>query len=200
MKLQKIKEKLAKLLCELSVVKTDNGVLSYDGDELAPEMSVFIENENGERVAPQDGEYKTEDNKVITIKDGKVATIVEIEVEEELEDVKEEEKEEVVVEETMEEVEEVVEEEVEETMEEETDSIEKMREEINELYKIVDKILSTIGEDRAEVDARIEKIEKMSMANPADEVFETNASSKSNILNEKMSKRIAEMNRDWRKM
>lgn len=86
MKLQRIKEKLAQILVEevqMSVIKTDKNVLSYDGDELIVGMPVYIEDENGERLTVEDGQYVTEDNKVITVADGKVVSIVEKEEEEE---------------------------------------------------------------------------------------------------------------------
>ena len=79
-KLLKLKEKLESLLTEiqLAVVKTNNGVLEYDGDEdLVAGMNVYVTNEEtNERVAAADGEYTTEDNKVIVVKDGKVESIV----------------------------------------------------------------------------------------------------------------------------
>ena len=75
-KLEKIKAELAKLLIKYSVVKTDKAVLEYDGEELVAGMDVVITDENGDKVAAEDGEYVTEDNKVITVKDGKVESIV----------------------------------------------------------------------------------------------------------------------------
>lgn len=86
--------KLAKLVVRFAEVETDNGTLTYDG-ELAEGTEVYIQDENGEFVAPEDGEYKTE-TQVITIEGGKVTKIEEIEVEEpkEEEPVEEEPKEE----------------------------------------------------------------------------------------------------------
>lgn len=60
---------------EFSEVSTDNGVLSYEG-ELAPGTEVFVD-QDGERVAAPDGEYKTEDGKIIKVVDGKVSEITE---------------------------------------------------------------------------------------------------------------------------
>lgn len=179
-KLEKIKAELAKLLIKYSVVKTDNGVLNYEGEDLVAGMDVYIENEEGEKIAAADGEYTTEDNKVITVKDGKVESIVdpvaEIEAEEEI---AEETPAEEVTEETPTEEEKPVEEEKpaeevteEEELETEEDAIAKIREEIDELYKLVDSILEKIGETRKEADERLSKIEKMSAAKPAAEEFE----------------------------
>lgn len=71
--------KLAKLVMKFAEVETDKGTLTYDG-ELVEGVEVFVEKE-GEFVAPEDGEYKTE-TQVITIEGGKVTKIEEIEVEE----------------------------------------------------------------------------------------------------------------------
>lgn len=155
-KLEKIKAELAKLLIKYSVVKTNNGILNYEGEDLVAGMDVYIENEEGEKIAAADGEYTTEDNKVITIKDGKVESIVDPVAE--VDAVEEEPKEE----ETKE----------EEPKETEPTEIEKIREEINELYKLVDSILEKIGENRKEADERFSKLEQMSVAKPAAEEFE----------------------------
>ena len=65
--------KLAKALLKLASIETDKGVLTYEGElEVGTEM--FIEDENGELVAPADGEYTTED-KVIVIEGGKVTEV-----------------------------------------------------------------------------------------------------------------------------
>lgn len=155
-KLEKIKAELAKLLIKYSVVKTNNGILNYEGEDLVAGMDVYIENEEGEKIAAADGEYTTEDNKVITVKDGKVESIVDPVAE--VDAVDEEPKEE-----------EPTEEKPKET---EPTEIEKIREEINELYKLVDSILEKIGESRKEADERFSKLEQMSVAKPAAEEFE----------------------------
>ena len=89
-KLQRIKEELAKLLIKYSVVKTDKAVLEYDGEDLVAGMDVYVTNEEGEKVAAEDGEYITEDSKTITVKDGKVESIVDPIAEVDAEDVFEE--------------------------------------------------------------------------------------------------------------
>jgi len=56
---------------------TDKGVLHWDGDEdLRADMAVFVEDENGNRTPAADGDYVTEDGKVIRVADGKVSEIV----------------------------------------------------------------------------------------------------------------------------
>ena len=72
--------KLAKLVMKFAEIVTDKETLTYDG-ELAEGVEVFVEKE-GEFVAPEDGEYKTE-TQVITVEGGKVTKIEDIEVEEE---------------------------------------------------------------------------------------------------------------------
>lgn len=81
--------KLSKMLVKLSETKTDKGVLIAD-DELVVGVEVFIDTE-GELTPAEDGEYLTEDSKIV-VKDGKVEDIQMIE------DVKEEVKNEEIVE------------------------------------------------------------------------------------------------------
>ena len=172
-KLEKIKAELAKLLIKYSVVKTDKAVLGYDGEELVAGMDVYITNENGEKVAAEDGEYLTEDNKVITVKDGKVESIVDkaAEVDAEEDEKKEDEPMvEPIVEEPMPEDKKEDEENV--NLEDINTSIDEMRKEIDELYKIVDSLLKKVGETREEADERLKKLECKSLAKPASEEFE----------------------------
>lgn len=86
--------KLSKMLVKLSETKTDKGVLIAD-DELSVGVEVFIDTE-GELTPAEDGEYLTEDSKIV-VKDGKVEDIQMIE------EVKEEVKNEDIVEEVLEE-------------------------------------------------------------------------------------------------
>lgn len=86
--------KLSKMLVKLSETKTDKGVLIAD-DELVVGVEVFIDTE-GELTPAEDGEYLTEDSKIV-VKDGKVEDIQMIE------EVKEEVKNEEIVEEVLEE-------------------------------------------------------------------------------------------------
>lgn len=72
--------KLAKLVLNLAEIETDKAKLIIDGE---PEIGkeVFIEDENAELVAPEDGEYVAE-NQILVIADGKIAEINEKETEE----------------------------------------------------------------------------------------------------------------------
>lgn len=75
-KLKKLKETLAKLLQEFGTVTTDKGDISWDGDEdLKAGDAVYVEDSEGNRTPAADGDYKTEDNKVIVVVDGKVSEI-----------------------------------------------------------------------------------------------------------------------------
>lgn len=195
-KLSVIKAKLAAILAQMSVVKTDKAVLEYDGEDLKAGMGVYVSKEEGERTPAEDGEYTTEDGKVIVVKDGMVESITDPIAE--VDGADEEPVEETPVEEPkVEELEEPVEEEPKETTE---DAIAKIREEINELYKLVDSILDKIGETRDEADARFKKLEQMSAAKPAEEVLEGSTEIKLTATSDKRAKRLEEMSKDWRKM
>ena len=70
--------KLAKMLQAFGEQNTDKGILMYEG-ELAIDVEVFIQDEAGEVVPAPDGEYKSEDGKVIVVSGGKVAELKEAE-------------------------------------------------------------------------------------------------------------------------
>lgn len=196
-KLNAIKAKLAAILAKFAVVKTDKAVLEYDGEDLKAGMAVYVSKENGERVPAEDGEYTTEDNKVIVVKDGMVESITDPVAEVDGAD-EEPKPEDAPVEEPVEE-EKLEEEPVEEPKETEPTEIEKIREEINELYKLVDSILEKIGETRDEADARFKKLEQMSAAAPAQEVIEGGATDvKLSATSDKRAKRLTELSKDWR--
>ena len=173
-KLEKIKAELAKLLIKYSVVKTDKAVLEYDGEDLVAGMDVYITDENGDKVPAEDGEYVTEDNKVITVKNGKVESIIDkaADVEAEEEEKKEDEPmpDEPIVEEPMPEDKKEDEENV--NLEDVNTAIDELRKEVDELYKIVDSLLKKVGETRDEADERLKKLECKSLAKPASEEFE----------------------------
>lgn len=82
-KVTRLKAAIAKLLAmEFGNVTTDKGILAWDGeDDLKEGDEVFIENEAGEREAAPDGDYTTEDGKVIVVVEGKVAEIKDAEAE-----------------------------------------------------------------------------------------------------------------------
>lgn len=78
---QKMKKKgllarLARILVEMGNVTTDKGVLAWDGDdELKAGDTVFIEDAEGNRSTAPDGDYTTEDGKVIVVAGGVVSEI-----------------------------------------------------------------------------------------------------------------------------
>lgn len=88
-KLSKFKAALAKMLQEFGNVTTDKGVISWDGDEdLKAGDSVYVEDSEGNRTPAPDGDYTTDDGKVIKVSDGKVTEIVDPKAEVSEEEVK----------------------------------------------------------------------------------------------------------------
>ena len=172
-KLEKIKAELAKLLIKYSVVKTDKAVLEYDGEDLVAGMDVYITDEEGNKVPAEDGEYVTEDNKVISVKDGKVESIIDkaADVEAEEEEKKEDEP---MVEEPAKEEEPMPEDKKEDevNLEDVNTAIDELRKEVDELYKLIDGLMAKVGETRDEADERLKKLECKSVAKPAYEEFE----------------------------
>lgn len=163
-KLELIKTKLAKILLQFTSVKTDKGILEYDGEELATDVEIYIVDENGERSKPEDGEYVTEDDKTIVVTDGKVTEIKEKE---------EEVTEETVEEEVTEEMEETVEEVTEETVEEEkVDELAELKAEIEALKTIVEELVNTVSAMNNTTEERLSKIEKMSASKTIEEEIE----------------------------
>lgn len=164
-KMGKIKAALARLIADtFANVTTDKGILVYDADELAVDVAVFVEDEEGNRNPAEDGEYKLEDNTIVVVAEGKVKEIVIPEPE-----VPAEEPETEVVEEVAEDVAEpaaepVAEPEVENPdggKEPEDDAIEALRKEVNELYAVIDALTK-----------RVEALEGKPAAEPAAEEFE----------------------------
>jgi len=80
-KLEKIKQVLRSLLIEFGEVSTDKGVIVFDGDELEAGMEVRGIDADGNEVEIENGDYKTEDGKIIVIADGKVVEIKDNEAE-----------------------------------------------------------------------------------------------------------------------
>lgn len=82
MKLNKVKQILRSLLVEMGEVSTDKGILVWNGEEeLAVGDAVKGMDADGNEVEVEDGEYTTEDKKVIVVKEGEVAEIKEVEEE-----------------------------------------------------------------------------------------------------------------------
>lgn len=82
MKVDKVKAMLRKLLAQFGEIATDKGTILWEGDEdLKEGDAVHTVDEEGNDVKVEDGEYRTEDKKIITIQDGKVISIVDEEAE-----------------------------------------------------------------------------------------------------------------------
>lgn len=80
-KLSRLKAALAKVLQEFGNMTTDKGVLAWDGeDDLKAGDSVYIEDADGNQTLAEDGEYKTDDNKIVVVADGKVSEIRDVTV------------------------------------------------------------------------------------------------------------------------
>lgn len=76
MKMKGLLARLAKALVEMGNLTTDKGILAWDGeDELKVGNAVFIEDGEGNRSTPADGDYTTEDGRVIVVSGGKVTEI-----------------------------------------------------------------------------------------------------------------------------
>lgn len=82
--MSKLKKLFAALTAYLQMgnVTTDKGVLAWDGEEdLKEGDSVYLLDQEGNRTEAGDGEYRTDDNKVIVVADGKVSEIKDAEAE-----------------------------------------------------------------------------------------------------------------------
>ena len=145
--------KLSKMLVKLSETKTDKGVLIAD-DELVVGVEVFIDTE-GELIPAEDGEYLTEDSKIV-VKDGKVEDIQMIE------DVKEEVKEEVKNEDI---VEEVLEEPVAPQEDEKDAKIKELETLLEEKEKLVNELEEKVKELEGKLAEPAEQSVKMSKQN-----------------------------------
>ena len=76
MKMKGLLARLAKALVEMGNLTTDKGILAWDGEEeLKVGDTVFIEDSEGNRSTPEDGDYTTEDGRVIVVAGGKVTEI-----------------------------------------------------------------------------------------------------------------------------
>lgn len=176
-KLEKIKKAVKELMCKMllnfSVVTTDKGILEWDGDEdLKQGDKVFTPAtaDGQERQPAESGDYTTEDGKVIKVVDGEVAEIVDNQAE----------------------VDGAEDEQPRETRDEE---ISKLREEVNELYKLVDSLLKAVGITRDEAEQMrkdIKELQEKPAANSAEEEFEEHQRRKeeSLSLNKKRASKI----------
>lgn len=78
--LKALESALVSVAC--SSTTTDKGVLIWDGDEdLKEGDEVFMEDAEGNRTSAEDGDYTTDDGKVIKVTDGKVESITDSQAE-----------------------------------------------------------------------------------------------------------------------
>lgn len=158
--------KLAKMLLQFGYLKTDKGVLSYEG-ELAEGIEVFLE-EGDELVTAPDGTYITDDV-IVEVADGK---IIKIETKEIVEEIIEESKDEPKQEEEKLAEEEVVKEKVaqEEPAEPEKDEKDVR---IEELEAEVESLNATIEAKDAEIDSLKAQLQETTET-PVEEIIEEN--------------------------
>lgn len=76
MKMKGLLARLAKALVEMGNITTDKGILAWDGEEdIKVGDAVFIEDGEGNRTPAADGEYTTDEGKVIVVAGGSVTEI-----------------------------------------------------------------------------------------------------------------------------
>lgn len=81
-KLKKLKAALAKAFAALGNVTTDKGILAWDGyEDLKAGYKIYVEDAEGNRTPAEDGDYRTEDGKIIVVVGGLVAEIKDPEAE-----------------------------------------------------------------------------------------------------------------------
>lgn len=144
-KVTKIKEMLKAMLQIFGEVSTDKGVIVFDGDELEAGMAVTGIDEEGNEVQLEDGDYRTEDGKIIVVKDGRVEEIKDDEAE-------------VATDEPA--AEEMPEENAEETPAEEPEA--EPEPEVDEKDALIEQLQARIAELEAENAELKEKVEEMS--------------------------------------
>lgn len=171
MKLNQIKLELSKILASFSELKTDKAILFWPTDEEIREgLEVYVLDENGEYAVAPDGEYVDEAENTIVVREGRVESVTP-KAEETVEEIVEAEEETPTVESPSGEEEPV------------PDAIEELRKEVNELYEVIHQLIGKVSELESRIgesDERIEKMSKMSAANPAEVEIETATTVKTN--------------------
>lgn len=161
MNLNAIRISLAKMLAKFSEIATDKAVLikSDEGDFKAGD-EVYVANEAGDYEMAPDGEYTTEDGKVIVVKEGKIESITdpkaEVEAEEEVPS-------------------------PDGSEEPAVDAVEELRKEVNELYSLIDKLIAKvqeIDERTVATDEVVAKMSKMPAAPSAEEIVDNKPAAK----------------------
>ena len=160
-KLNKIREMLQGILAQFDRISTDKALLEWDGEgELEIGMSVHGIDEEGNEFALEDGEYRTDTNRVYVIKDGKV------------EDIRDEEiVEEPAAEEAPEEAP-VVEEQAEEEAPEAAEEPEVEEDPRDRRIADLEAEIARLEEENGALRERIEELENKPQADPIEEDFE----------------------------
>lgn len=167
-KLKKIKAVLRSLLVEMGEVSTDKGILIWDGDEdIKVGDAVKGVDEEGNDIEVADGEYTTEDKKVIVVAEGKVTEIKEPEempAEEPIEKPTEE-------------------------LEDETPAEEPVEDEKDAKIKALEEEIKAKDAEIEELKAKIAELENEPAAKPAEEEFAKAEAKEDNSPKGKMAKR-----------
>lgn len=174
-KLKKVKQILRSLLVEMNEMVTDKGIITWDGEEdikIGDEVKGMDEEGNSIDIA--DGEYTTEDKKVIVVSEGKVSEIREPEEETQEEEQSEETQEE---------------ENAEATAEEDTTEDEPKEDEKDNRIKELEDEIAAKNAEIEQLKAKIAELEKEPAAQPAAEEFEKADAKDDNTQKGKMEKR-----------
>lgn len=159
-RINKIKGMLKAMLQVFGEISTDKGVLVYDGDEdIKVGDAVHGVDEEGNEINVEDGEYATEDKRIIVVVDGKVSEIKPVEEEKPTE---EEEK-------PVEEEEKPIETEEEKPAEEEEKPAEEDEKDLK--IKELENKIADLEKAIEEKDARIKELEDAPAAKNAEEEF-----------------------------
>ena len=176
--LTRLAENLKQPEVQMSCLTTDKGVLSWEGDkEIAEGVDVCVIDAEDNHIKAEDGNYSTDDGKVIVVAEGKVSEIKTAEVSEEQPEAKEEEvkaeAEEKVEEQAEEEkVEDAAEEEVKEEAEpEEKEPEVNPEEELRQQLESLSAENETLKAELESVRAELAEIKKQPAAKPAHEEF-----------------------------
>ena len=167
-KLKKVKQILRNLLVEMGEVSTDKGILTWSGDEdIKVGDAVKGMDEEGNDIEVADGDYTTEDGKVIVVADGKVTEIKEPEempAEEPIEKPTEE-------------------------LEDETPAEEPKEDEKDAKIKALEEEIKAKDAEIEQLKAKIAELENEPAAKPAEEEFAKAEVKEDNSPKGKMSKR-----------
>lgn len=173
-KVSKLKTLLKQMLQIFGEVATDKGTIVFDGEELTEGMSVYGIDEDGNEIPLEDGDYRTEDKKIIVVSDGKVVEIKDDEAE-------------VATDEPA--AEEMPEENAEEPVAEEPATED---ETVDEKDALIDELKARIAEleaENEELKAKVDELSQESAAPSAEEEFAKIEESKSNTKADEMKRR-----------